>query len=255
MNADESLPLDHSSHEALGRLRFDAAGLVKGLIRARITQEPRFLSFQDRKRWKVEDASLENRPCARLLMEVRALRERFESKYLSPPPSSIADPTTATSEELFDCVIDLVAVFFQGDFEQAIVRAARREKVDWKNLAAWDSLAEIRDMLDRLPEPRTGAQGPPDGPQSPDEFYFEGNQALLTPVPFRLVDHLWKSPHRTTDIRNLAGTVWLHHATEITKGMIGSARTQVNKAFQRATIPLRVEIVGTFAKLVDPRPS
>lgn len=161
---NDTPPLDSSDPESLGRFRYAAAGLIKSLIRARATQCPDFLTAKDRRRWKVEDLDSEKRSCAVLLYAVKLLRKRFEQKYLahrdSVPGPSVPGPSVPGQEDEvgeLDQLIDQVASFVCGDLDEAIRKAIQGKEVGWDKLADWDTLAKIRDVLDKLPDPWVSA--------------------------------------------------------------------------------------------------
>lgn len=131
------------------RLRDAAAGLIKSLIRARVTQERDFLSQSDLKRWKIEDAVSDTRSTAELLRRIRRLRTTFENKFANNQ-DSIASADSVTVEEQLDQLIDQVASFITSDLDEAIEQAVLGHIV-WDGLANWSQLANLRNALDRLP--------------------------------------------------------------------------------------------------------
>ena len=153
--------IDNSSHLYPAQLRIAAAGLIKSLIRARFTQEPKFFAAKDYKRWGVTGLELDNRTCAQLLTHVRQLREQFEQRF-PLVRGSVSEPDCLEESNNIEILAERVAGFICGDLDEAIRIAASGKKVPWDRLANWNELASLRDALDRLPKAvPTNAAGVP----------------------------------------------------------------------------------------------
>lgn len=142
-----------SDPKSLEEFRNAAAGLIKSLLRARIVQEPRFLTPAERRRWKVEDADGETRSCASLLTKVKQLNEQFQLRFMTGL-DSVPAPDAAAAEEQLECLLGQVAGFIFGDIDVAIEQATRNNPVGWVSLADWSSLATMRDTLDKVTQDR-----------------------------------------------------------------------------------------------------
>lgn len=151
------MAFDPANHDELATFRWAAAGLIKGLIRARAVQEPDFLKWEDYCRWKVEDCRSETKPCHAILSTVKLLQQKFEDKYIVAIEDnglSVARPDGSSNLEVHE-LVDTVGGFIFGDLDHAIRVAKQRERnVQWDDLAYWDELPQIRDALDKLPEPK-----------------------------------------------------------------------------------------------------
>ena len=153
--------IDPSSHLYPAELRIAAAGLIKSLIRARFTQEPKFFAAKDYKRWGVTGLELDNRTCAELLTHVRRLREQFEHRF-PLVRGSVSEPDCLENPGKIEILAERVAGFICGNLDDAIRIAASGKKVPWNQLANWAELASLRDALDRLPKAvPTNAAGVP----------------------------------------------------------------------------------------------
>lgn len=154
------MAFDPANHDELATFRWAAAGLIKGLIRARAVQEPDFLKWEDYCRWKVEDCRSETKPCHAILSTVKLLQQKFEDKYIVAIEDnglSVAHPDGSSNVEIHD-LVHIVGGFIFGDLDDAIRVAKQREgKVQWNDLALWDELPQIRDALDKLPNPKPEA--------------------------------------------------------------------------------------------------
>jgi len=133
------------------QLRLNAAGVIKGLIQARSSVDPEFLSPEDYAHWKVVP---ETRPCGYLLELASGLLKDFRNQYCKCEGKSIPNSPSAAEEEQHDCLIEQVVEFFQGDLDEASNAAKKKQDVDWDDLAGWKRLPDLRDALDELPEPQ-----------------------------------------------------------------------------------------------------
>ena len=141
-----------TNHLYPAQFRNAAAGLLKSLIRARATQQPRFLPTKDYQRWGVADVELETRSCAQLLTRVRQLRQQFEEEFLGNK-GSVSEPELLEDTDDIEILAERVAAFICGDLEAAIHLAADDKSVPWQKLAKWSELGSLRDALDQLPLP------------------------------------------------------------------------------------------------------
>jgi hypothetical protein len=83
------------------------------------------------------------------------------------------------------------------------------------------------------------------GPVAPSWFWWNGNQyQVRQPLIWRLIDFLWQAATRSAEFEELAEHVWQDHATAMTDGTTGSARTKANRFFQDHGIPLKVTVIG-----------
>ncbi len=144
--------IDPLSQDYPGQLRNAAAGLIKSFIRARACQEPNFLTANDYKRWSVTGLESENRPCARLLTQVKHLLAKFRERFLFDQVS-VSEPEFMDDTDDVEILGERVANFIWGDLDEAIRIAASEQGVAWERLADWAELASLRDALDQLPSP------------------------------------------------------------------------------------------------------
>jgi hypothetical protein len=136
--------------------RIVAARFVKSLIAARWKVEPGFLDREALRRWKLEDIEDDTWSAAARLRRAAAALAELNREYFSRCGSGgIQEGLAWTPLEL--------AVAFLVDPEGGapahnlgLLVAARaldaRTPVAWETLAHWESLPQIRDGLDRLPE-------------------------------------------------------------------------------------------------------
>lgn len=90
------------------------------------------------------------------------------------------------------------------------------------------------------------------GPIPPNCFVWNKEKYDgLSPVPWRLVDTLWKSPNQTAEYRKLGEPVWDDREIELDKEAVGTARKAANRFFQAKGIPLKVAIKGLCVSLRD----
>jgi hypothetical protein len=88
------------------------------------------------------------------------------------------------------------------------------------------------------------------GPVPPNCFVWNKEKYDgLPPVPWRLVDTLWKSPNHTAGYRTLGEPVWDDREIEPDKEAVGTARKAANRFFQAKGIPLKVAIKGLCVSL------
>jgi hypothetical protein len=144
--------INPASHLYPAQFRNSAAGLIKSLIRARATQEPKFLSAKDYQRWGVAGLDLERRSCAQLLTCVQQLLAQFKNQF----PlfrGSVSEPELLEDTDDIEILAERVAAFICGDLPAAIRLAADDKSVPWQKLANWSELGSLRDALDKLPLP------------------------------------------------------------------------------------------------------
>ena len=73
-----------------------------------------------------------------------------------------------------------------------------------------------------------GALAPiPDGPQPPCKFYYKQNCVELAPIPWRLLDFMWK--HRVALIDEAFEAVW-EHENQRSPDALDAAKRRVNAA-------------------------
>lgn len=220
------MAFDPNQTDELALLRSAAAGLIKGLIRARAVQEPDFLKPEDYLRWKVEDYRTENRPCAAILSSVKQLQQNFDAKYIVTVEGdglSVACPDDSSIEEVHE-LVHMVGAFISGDLDEAIRVAKKRGCiVEWRELANWDDLKQIRDALDELPEtPMTNINAPclPGG----TDVGATGRIQRVT----RSKRHQWRREPNQEDTRKMQELPGAHSLTELCRWMDKDRKTVIN---------------------------
>ena len=134
------------TNDDMGRFHFDAASMVKFLIRARRQVEPDFIIKSDLQRWRGAEPPENEMSCADLLQ--RALDAHGHIlKHITLPSRSSDEQRQPSIEELVYDFVDSTKL-------KVAVNAARgSRRVKWATVAQWDKLNAIRDGLDKLPDP------------------------------------------------------------------------------------------------------
>ena len=146
----------------LGAFRYHVAAMCKYTIRARLKAEREFLLDEKTlRRWGLEIAASDGRSCSTLLSMAKDAADLVRTDILDMDGSGGLD-----AEDPFFDFKDKILEFLDPnspDLLEAIELAASEDgqkNIDWSELAKWEVLAPIRDVLDCLPEPQVGAPPP-----------------------------------------------------------------------------------------------
>lgn len=85
----------------------------------------------------------------------------------------------------------------------------------------------------------TPAPSSSDGPQEPNLFIWKNQRAVLQPIPWKLVCHLWACPKRTSRADAVIDEVW-GHDSERSDGALKTAISRANNALAEVAIPIRI---------------
>ncbi len=92
-----------------------------------------------------------------------------------------------------------------------------------------------------------------DGPVSPDKFAFGGRfYPLGSPLVWRLLSHVWKSPGRRASVDSLAKAVWEDVTHSVSYLAVASLRRNTNRFFKTNNLPFMMrtsqEVVYVVAR-------
>jgi hypothetical protein len=77
-----------------------------------------------------------------------------------------------------------------------------------------------------------------DGPIPPDKFAFGGTiYPLVSPLVWRLLHHVWKSPSRQASVDSLAKAVWEDATHSVSYLAVASLRRNANRFFKTNNLP------------------
>lgn len=142
------------------RLRRFGAAMVKYLLRARLQQEPRFLTSEQLHAWGLENIADDQRTVHQLLRMARDHCEKDRFTYL-PCGSGGIDVWDGDRYEEIRMLIGFFISDFPTGLDTAVGQAKQGRPIDWPNLAEWDDLDRIRELLDQLPLSPAEADRPP----------------------------------------------------------------------------------------------
>jgi hypothetical protein len=77
--------------------------------------------------------------------------------------------------------------------------------------------------------PPANATDRPDGPCAPTLFVWQGKEAKLSPIPYSLVEYLWKKPNHTAEDDDVFESVWGAESPR-SEGALKSAIIRANNA-------------------------
>jgi len=144
----------------LGAFRYAAAAYVKFLIRARWKSEPGFLSEEALGRWKLSNIRDDPHSASQLLLRAGAHLAELNTNYISRCGSGgVAEYDLSTPEgRLMDNIAFLAECHGGGPFHNhelisAALQLPEGNVFAWHSLVDWAKLPEIRNDLDKLPEP------------------------------------------------------------------------------------------------------
>jgi hypothetical protein len=96
------------------------------------------------------------------------------------------------------------------------------------------------ELFDIEPSKVTQALPPEsDGPQPPNKFLWQGKCAELQPIPWKLVDFLWKAENHTAEIEAVFDGVWGDDSTR-SDSALKTAISRANTALLEKEIPVTV---------------
>jgi len=231
----------------LGVYRHGVARLLRLLICARLTQEPEFLSEDDRRRWQEKTIQPDSRTIERLLLEA-VMANNFLRDHILGPVNSFGiapdDPRFRLKESVISVVLSVDSLS-----DEWIAKAKSGEHIDWDVVIPNDTVRVIRDGLDSLPHPIREPTTDTDGPVPPASFRWKSRTAKLTSKPWALVNFLWKQSSREqdgetvrcSDFFTVAREVWDDENIALGRA-INSAASRANGAFETAAIPIRLSV-------------
>lgn len=132
------------TNDDLARFRYDAASMVKLLIRARLQDEPGFSSNAELKRWPGIEPPAKAATAAILLRRVARAYNHIVT-HMTLPSFAADEQPEPTIEELVHDFID------PKQLRRAIVAAGGERRIEWAKVARWKTLGAIRSKLDGLP--------------------------------------------------------------------------------------------------------
>jgi hypothetical protein len=231
----------------LGVYRYAVARLLRLLIRARLIQEPEFLTPDDRRRWQHETLQGDSRTIESFLLEVDKANDILYNTVLGPGNSvgiALNDPRAQGKETVISVMTSLWSLS-----DQWIDKASRGKQIVWDEVIPIDVVREIRDFLDSLPSPSRMTTTEPDGPVPPASFRWKGRTEKLTGKPWALVNFLWKQRKfeqdgetiRRANFAAIASDVWGNENRAFRRA-IPSAASRATGMFEEAEIPIRLRV-------------
>lgn len=133
----------------LGEFRWVVAAYIKYLIRARLIDEPNFLTKKDLARWGLDTDVSDPLKKDDLLWRARQIITEEINRRFIPRCGSGG---VREGESRFNCSVAFF-VDYLHDLPAAIKNAQRKKPIVWADLAHWSDLKYIRDELDKLPHP------------------------------------------------------------------------------------------------------
>jgi hypothetical protein len=104
-------------------------------------------------------------------------------------------------------------------------------------------------VADAPPPTDAAPEHHPDGPLSPNEFWWDGRVNELPPIPFRLVEFLWNCPDRRCGMDHVIDHVW-GDGDETPSGF-KNAQSRINPKLSELDCPLRIRVKGPSVLLSE----
>lgn len=231
----------------LGAYRYAVARLLRLLICARLTQEPEFLTKDDRHHWQVDTKQAGSRTIESLLLEAVVANDVLCNQLLGPVNSfGIAsdDPRWRLKEAVIS-----VALGFRALSNELIAKAKSDEQIDWDEVTPINTVRVIRDGLDSLPHPPRTTTADADGSVPPASFRWKSRTAEFTSKPWALMNFLWEQPSseqdgeivRCSDFYTVAREVWGNEDVALGRA-IDSAVSRAIGMFEADGISIRLSV-------------
>lgn len=217
MSDETNRPLDADDRPRLTRYRLVVAGIIRDLLSAVQQACPEVLTSTTRQQWWDKSHLPSLRTPEDLLRHAAIGLRRFARDfvgYMDSLPCPRVGNDLSPDEQL-EQLQDLVFRFADPiELDQA-ARTFKGGKVDWDKLCRWDSLPEIRQLLNTLPNPEVAGRSQTEKPitelvaERPNVITYLGKPIPgATPAIWKLLDHLLRCRFHTTDVQNLVGDGW-----------------------------------------------
>ncbi len=217
MSDETNRPLDANDRPRLTRFRLVIAGIIRDLLSAAKQACPEVLTSTTRQQWWDKSHRPSMRAPEDLLKHAAIGLRRFAKDFVGcvdslPCPR---DENDLSPDEQLEELQDLVLRFADPLELDHVARTFKRGNIDWGKLCRWESLPEIRRLLDTLPNPEISGRSQTEKPitelvaEPPNVITYLGRPIPGTTVAiWKLLDHLLRCPFHTTAVQNLIGEGW-----------------------------------------------
>ena len=210
-------PFDSSDPEQLEQFRKAAAGIIRDILSAVNQTRPQVLTSAARQQWWNNKKQPSMRAPKDLLENAAQNLQRFKRDFVGYVDSlpSPKDGNDLSPDEQSEQLWDLVLRFADPVELDRAARTFNDENFAWDKLCSWESLPEIRRLLDALPDSEGHGCSQTEKPitelvaEPPNVITYLGRPIPGTTVAiWKLLDHLLRCPFHTTAVQNLIGEGW-----------------------------------------------
>jgi hypothetical protein len=231
--------------------------MVRDLIAARLQEEPNAFSNQSIiEKWFSNPITRTTTPLGPLLIVLATRFQKFRDVYCGYQDSEpVFDSEQTLSPELQFIKLRNLAIEFVDpeSLRVAAQKVAAGKRIVWDDLARWDSLATIREILDQLPEPATQLRGPSDTKVEncqviPPDILHVGKRKWqgLSESHFKLLESLLTVENYTAPKEDVMDWIWQQDDPDRTSNALKSSLRRLRKWFFDKGVPLTVRQVKGF---------
>lgn len=240
-------------------LRMIVAGIIKDILSARLQVDSENVSSETREQWWGSSSAPATKSPHYLLRSAARHLETFQQHHFgrgfSVSPFDSEDPSDPDFQEQRVC--ELILDFAEPSALLTAAASVRtNQTVDWSALADWDSLPELRRLLDRLavsshPDVKNAVAAPKIMIEPPGRIFVAGNwYEGLTHQQMQILDCLLSRPRHSAGVELLKDKLWgVNHSAS--GEAVRSALSRINGFFKAQSIPLEARSKNGYVFLED----
>ncbi len=263
-------PFDSSDPKQLVQFRKAAAGIIRDILSAVNQTHQKVLTNTTRQHWWTNKKQPSTRAPKKLLENAAQNLRRFERDFVGygdslPSPNN---ENGLSPDEQLEQLRDLVLRFADPiELDQAAC-AFNDRKVAWDKLCSWESLPEIRRLLDALPDAEDHGYAQTEMSitelvaEPPNVIKYLGRPIRgVTPGIWKLINYLLSCMNCATTVQSLMESVWDHDDVTSNENewiRIDSLLGDTRKCFKTNAIPFsvsrKVRLGQVFLKKLEQLP-